>query len=148
MCVCVCAHAPAADPGALLGGPHARQPGLRLRFPNFADPIFVSKLVVEDADRSVVMASLARLTCEMYLLVDREKEGNCNLDKSGARANDMRASSPCIALPNTIFSHAVSMTRMPGCRPRSHAALDDASNRSAGFATMHGAPYCRRLREP
>ena len=41
-------------------------------FPNLADPIFVSKLVVEDQAGSIVMASLARLTCEMYLLVDHD----------------------------------------------------------------------------
>jgi hypothetical protein len=55
---------------------HARQ-GFDYAFPNLADPIFVSKLVVENDDGRPVMASLARLTCEMYLLVDRQKgEGN------------------------------------------------------------------------
>lgn len=49
---------------------HARQ-GFDYEFPDIADPIFLSKLVVEDRGR-VVMASLARLTCEMYLLVDPE----------------------------------------------------------------------------
>lgn len=39
-------------------------------FPNIADPIFISKLVVEDDSGRSVMASLARLTCEMYLLLD------------------------------------------------------------------------------
>jgi hypothetical protein len=39
-------------------------------FPDLTDPIFVSKLVVEDDDGRAVMASLARLTCEMYLLAD------------------------------------------------------------------------------
>ena len=48
---------------------HARQ-GFDYAFPNIADPIFVSKLVVEDGDGRAVMASLARLTCEMYLLAD------------------------------------------------------------------------------
>jgi hypothetical protein len=50
---------------------HARQ-GFDYAFPDLADPIFVSKLVVEDDDGRAVMASLARLTCEMYLLVDRD----------------------------------------------------------------------------
>jgi hypothetical protein len=50
---------------------HARQ-GFDYAFPDLADPIFVSKLVVEDDDGHAVMASLARLTCEMYLLVDRD----------------------------------------------------------------------------
>ena len=48
---------------------HARQ-GFDYAFPDLADPIFVSKLVVEDDDGRAVMASLARLTCEMYLLAD------------------------------------------------------------------------------
>jgi hypothetical protein len=50
---------------------HASQ-GFDYPFPDLADPIFVSKIVVEDDDGRVAMASLARLTCEMYLLVDRE----------------------------------------------------------------------------
>jgi hypothetical protein len=49
---------------------HARQ-RFDYPFPNLSDPIFVSKLVLEDDAGRVVMASLARLTCEMYLLVDR-----------------------------------------------------------------------------
>lgn len=39
-------------------------------FPDVADPIFISKLVVEDDVGRTVMASLARLTCEMYMLAD------------------------------------------------------------------------------
>jgi hypothetical protein len=50
---------------------HARQ-GFDYAFPDLADPIFVSKLVVEDDAGRPMMASLARLTCEMYLLVNRE----------------------------------------------------------------------------
>ena len=48
---------------------HARQE-FDYAFPNLAEPIFVSKLVVEDDAGRAVMASLARLTCEMYLLAD------------------------------------------------------------------------------
>ncbi|MGH9746905.1 MAG: hypothetical protein ACRD59_12455 [Candidatus Acidiferrales bacterium] len=48
---------------------HALQ-GSDYRFPDLADPIFISKLVVEDGAGTPVMASLARLTCEMYLLAD------------------------------------------------------------------------------
>jgi hypothetical protein len=50
---------------------HARQ-GFDYAFPDLRDPIFVSKLVLEDDAGQVVMASLARLTCEMYLLMDRD----------------------------------------------------------------------------
>jgi hypothetical protein len=53
---------------------HAQQ-GFDYAFPNIADPLFVSKLVVEDGAGRAVMASLARLTCEMYLLV-APGEGN------------------------------------------------------------------------
>jgi hypothetical protein len=48
---------------------HARQ-GFAYAFPNLADPIFISKLVLEDDTGRAVMASLARLTCEIYLLAD------------------------------------------------------------------------------
>ena len=48
---------------------HARQ-GFDYAFPDLRDPIFVSKLVLEDDAGRAVMASLARLTCEMYLLLD------------------------------------------------------------------------------
>jgi hypothetical protein len=50
---------------------HASQ-GFDYPFPDLRDPIFVSKLVLEDDAGQVVMASLARLTCEMYLLMNRE----------------------------------------------------------------------------
>src|SRR5579863_6232164 len=52
---------------------HASQ-GFSYPFPDLRDPIFVSKLVLEDDAGRVAMASLARLTCEMYLLVDRGVE--------------------------------------------------------------------------
>lgn len=48
---------------------HAAQ-GFDYPFPDLADPIFVSKLVLEDDAARPVMASLARLTCEIYLLAD------------------------------------------------------------------------------
>ncbi|MGH9757991.1 MAG: hypothetical protein ACRD4M_09660, partial [Candidatus Acidiferrales bacterium] len=48
---------------------HARQ-GFDYAFPDIEDPIFLSKLVVEDDAGRAVMASLARLTCEIYLLGD------------------------------------------------------------------------------
>jgi hypothetical protein len=49
---------------------HASQ-GFDYEFPDLRDPIFVSKLVLEDDAGKPAMAALARLTCEMYLLVDR-----------------------------------------------------------------------------
>lgn len=81
-----------------------RAQGFDYALPNLADPIFVSKLVLEDGDSSgvgngatkIVMASLARLTCEMYLLVDpnagtpRERYARL-LELQRAGANDLRA---------------------------------------------------------
>jgi hypothetical protein len=48
---------------------HAQQ-AFDYDFPDLADPLFLSKLVVEDEAGRPVMASVARLTCEMYLLLD------------------------------------------------------------------------------
>jgi hypothetical protein len=52
---------------------HSSQ-GFAYPFPDLADPIFVSKLVLEDDTGRPAMASLARLTCEMFLLIDRGGE--------------------------------------------------------------------------
>ena len=48
---------------------HSEQ-GFDYAFPEIEDPIFVSKLILEDERGQLAMASLARLTCEMYLLMD------------------------------------------------------------------------------
>ncbi len=48
---------------------HAAQ-GFDYAFPDLRNPLFLSKLVVEDDAGHAVMASLGRLTCEAYLLVD------------------------------------------------------------------------------
>ncbi|MDE3110377.1 MAG: hypothetical protein KGL02_10605 [Acidobacteriota bacterium] len=63
---------------------HASQ-GFDYAFPELGDPIFVSKLVVEDDSGRPVMASLARLTCEMYLLMDRAHRA----DASGAGKREL-----------------------------------------------------------
>lgn len=65
-----------------------RAQGFEYPFPNLRDPLFVSKLVLcenaapdsvtesrgegncDSADGKIVMAALARLTCEIYLLAD------------------------------------------------------------------------------
>ncbi|MGB6524152.1 MAG: hypothetical protein WBE87_04470, partial [Candidatus Acidiferrales bacterium] len=57
-----------ADLNALIAMHRAQ--GFDYAFPDLRDPIFVSKLVLEDGAGRAVMASLARLTCEMYLLAD------------------------------------------------------------------------------
>ena len=45
-------------------------PGLRLRVPRSRRSDFYSKLVIDDAAGRPVCASLARITCEMYLVAD------------------------------------------------------------------------------
>lgn len=83
-----------ADLDALLAMHRAQ--GFDYPFPDLGDPIFVSKLVLEDDDRKPVMAALARLTCEMYLLVG-PKDGTPLeryarlLELHRAGANDLRA---------------------------------------------------------
>ena len=57
---------------------HASQ-GFDYAFPDLADPIFISKLILEDDSGRPVMAALARLTCEMYLLVDRAADASCGV---------------------------------------------------------------------
>lgn len=83
-----------ADLDALLAMHRAQ--GFDYPFPNLRDPIFVSKLVLEDNAGKPVMAALARLTCEMYLLADpkagtpRERYSRLSeLHHTGA--NDLRA---------------------------------------------------------
>ena len=44
--------------------------GFAYDFPDLANPLFLSKLVIEDDAGRVVMASLVRLTSEAYLLAD------------------------------------------------------------------------------
>jgi len=91
-----------ADLGALVAMHRAQ--GFEYPFPDVNDPIFVSKLVVEDGGENgegnragkIVMASLARLTCEMYLLADphsgtpRERYARL-LELHRAGAADLRA---------------------------------------------------------
>jgi hypothetical protein len=48
---------------------HLRQ-AFDYKFPDLENPLFVSKLILEDGLGGIAMASLARLTCEIYLLAD------------------------------------------------------------------------------
>jgi hypothetical protein len=129
---------------------HARQ-GFAYPFPDIADPIFVSKLVLEDEAGRAVMASLARLTCEIYLLVDREDgatpaEGNRRAEKSR---------------PAERFAQLFAIHRA-GERDLLSRGLDDAHAwlpppiarrfgrrlESLGWVRDDAwTPYCRRLRE-
>jgi len=123
---------------------HARQ-GFDYGFPDLADPIFVSKLVVEDNDGRVVMASLARLTCEMYLLVDRDES------ETGRAGN-----------PRERYTRLLTLHRACECDLLARG-LDDAhawlpppiarrfGHRLEALGWIRDdawTPYCRRLREP
>jgi hypothetical protein len=83
-----------ADLSALLTMHRAQ--GFEYPLPDLRDPIFVSKLVLQDDAGNAVMAALARLTCEMYLLIDpkagtpRERYARL-LELHRAGANDLRA---------------------------------------------------------
>jgi hypothetical protein len=117
---------------------HARQ-AFDYAFPDLADPIFVSKLVVEDEGGRAVMASLARLTCEMYLLIDREGAGN----------------------PRRRFAHLLALHRAGECDLLARGLEDAHAWLPPPIARRFGrrleslgwirddawTPYCRKLKE-
>lgn len=124
---------------------HASQ-GFDYTFPNLADPIFVSKLVVENTNGRVVMASLARLTCEMYLLLDREEAGKRGDEKSGAHERYTHLLALHRAGENDLLARGLddahawlppSIARRFGRRLESLGWIRDDT----------WTPYCRRLRE-
>jgi hypothetical protein len=117
---------------------HARQ-GFDYAFPNLADPIFVSKLVVEDDAGRAVMASLARITCEIYLLADPEAG---NPRERYTRLLELhRAGEQDLLARGLDDAHAWLPPPIAKRFGRRLAALgwlrDDA-----------WTPYCRRLRDP
>ena len=107
-------------------------------FPDLSDPLFVSKLILEDDAGRTVLASLARLTCEMYLLVD-----------------------PTAGNPRERFGR-LQMLHLAGERDLIARGLEDAHAwlppriakrfgrrlESFGWVRDDGwTPYCRRLRD-
>jgi hypothetical protein len=130
---------------------HARQ-GFDYAFPDLSDPLFVSKLVVEDHAGRAVMASLARLTCEMYLVVDREGSEGQSAGNSRAAKSD----------PQERHARLVALHRA-GERDLLARGLEDAHAwlpppiarrfgrrlESLGWIRDDAwTPYCRRLRDP
>jgi hypothetical protein len=107
-------------------------------FPDLSDPLFVSKLIFEDDTGRTVFASLARLTCEVYLLVDpaagnpRERLGRLQmLHFAGER--DLLAR-------GLEDAHAWLPPRIAKRFGRRLASL--------GWVRDDGwTPYCRRLRD-
>jgi hypothetical protein len=112
--------------------------GFSYAFPDLRDPLFVSKLVMENAGGGVTMAAMARLTCEMYLLVNREG-GNAR-----RRWHDLLA----------MHSAGAADLSAKGLED-AHAWLPPAIARRFGrrLETLGWVrddawtPYCRRLRE-
>ena len=96
---------------------HARQ-GFDYAFPDLGDPIFISKLVIDDASGRPVCASLARITCEMYLIADPD---------AGTPPRTLRAYSHFTTQARAICDRAASTTPPPGPRRRSRAASAAAS---------------------
>jgi hypothetical protein len=114
---------------------HERQ-GFDYAFPNIADPIFVSKLVVEDGPAGVVMASLARLTCEMYLLMD--PEAGSARDRYGRIVQLHRAGQTDLAARGLDDAHAWLPPRIAVRFGRRLEAL-------GWIRDDKWTPYCQRL---
>ena len=112
---------------------HTRQ-GFDYAFPDLADPIFVSKLVVEDDDGRAVMASLARVTCEMYLLVGRED--NSRLSSRGPAVTEGSFFDDGAGDPNT-------QREIPRCarndKPDTRGRAAKAQARWAQLLALHAA---------
>jgi hypothetical protein len=116
---------------------HARQ-GFDYAFPDLDDPIFISKLVIDDDAGRPVCAALARITCEMYLVAD-----------------------PDAGTPRERYARILSL-HDAGARDLLSRGFDDAHPwLPPGIARRFGrrlealgwirddawTPYCRRLRE-
>ena len=114
--------------------------GFGYTFPNLSDPLFISKLILSDAHGRLKMASLARLTCEAYLLVDRaydrfnarqRYEGLLELQRAG-EADLMRK-----GLEDAHAWLPPSIARRFGRRLETLGWVRDDA----------WTPYCRRLRD-
>lgn len=129
---------------------HAGQ-GFDYPFPDLADPIFVSKLVVEDESGRAVMASLARLTCEMYLLVDRSGESQI----AGNRRTALSAPRERLAQLLALHGEGERDLLARGLED-AHAWLPPPIARRFGRRLESlgwvrddvWTPYCRRFRNP
>ena len=110
---------------------HAAQ-GFDYRFPALADPIFLSKLVLEDEAGVAVMASLVRLTSEAYLLAD-PRAGTPRERWERLMALERAA---------THDAHARGLDDVHCWLPRaSRGASEAASPLSAGSATTNGRRF-------
>jgi hypothetical protein len=114
--------------------------GFAYSFPNLDDPLFVSKLVLEGADGRVAMASLARLTCEAYLLVDRSGRELTPARRYAQMVAMQRAAEEDLVRKGLEDAHAwlpPSIARRFGRRLEALGWVRDDV----------WTPYCRRLRD-
>ena len=109
-------------------------------FPDLNDPLFISKLILERADGRVAMASLARLTCEAYLLVDRTGGESSPAQRYEEMVALQRAAEGDLMRKGLEDAHAwlppVIARRFGGRLEALGWVRDDA-----------WTPYCRRLRD-
>ena len=138
---------------------HASQ-GFAYPFPDLGDPIFISKLVLEDDAGRPAMASLARLTCEMYLLVDRDEERHTSRDANrDANREAAHAGSVGTTAPRQRYAQLLAL-HDAGARDLIARGLDDAhawlppriAKRFGRRLTALGwirddawTPYCKRF---
>ena len=114
---------------------HFRQ-GFDYEFPDISDPIFISKLVADDESGRAVMASLARLTCEIYLLVD--PDAGSPRDRYSRIANLHQAAAADLTARGLDDAHA---WLPPKVARRFGRRLEDFG----WIRDDKWTPYCRRL---
>src|SRR5690242_876800 len=112
---------------------HASQ-GFDYAFPNLDDPIFISKLILEDDTGRPVMAALARLTCEMYLLIDR------TADATSSHVAQVFRPEASSAPPEQELSPPKSQAASEAESRLSDRSATDAAPDNASFRTECPAP--------
>lgn len=114
--------------------------GFTYAFPKLDDPLFISKLIVDDPDGRPAMASLARLTCETYLLVSRSNSRSSPAQRYAGLLALQHAGEGDLLRKGLEDAHAwlpPSIARRFGRRLESLGWVRDDA----------WTPYCRRLRE-
>jgi hypothetical protein len=114
--------------------------GLGYAFPDLRDPLFVSKLVAADPDGRPSMAAFARLTCEMYLIVDRADKRSQAAKNRYTTIEDLhRAGEADLLAKGLEDAHA--------WLPPTIATRFGRRLEAFGWVRDdHWTPYCRRLR--
>jgi hypothetical protein len=114
--------------------------GFSYAFPKLDDPLFISKLIVEDSDGRLAMASFARLTCETYLLVNRSNGRSNPAHRYAELVELQRAGEADLLRKGLEDAHAwlpPQIARRFGRRLESLGWVRDDA----------WTPYCRRLRD-